>query len=73
MTDEDGWHRWFPMRAMIAPPDLWGSRANVVSTPLQGPKDHEVAEEWPNNFEKVEKLTSGRHHEVHYSLYLFLD
>ena len=55
------------MRVMIAPPDLWGSTANVVSTPLtplQGPNDEEDTDDWGNNFGKVEKVTASRHHEV---------
>ena len=67
MTGEDGWHRWLPMKVMIAPPDLWGSTANVVSTPLaplQGPNDDELTDEWANKFGKGEKVTVSRHHQV---------
>ena len=56
------------MRAMIAPPDLWGSTTHVASTPispLQGTKEEGLTrEEWSDSSMEGRRKSFARLREV---------
>ena len=57
--------KWFPMKVMIPPPDLWGSTGYVATTEERFKEREEMEEEWGNKEGKRNSLRSySRQREV---------
>ena len=65
--------KWFPMKVMIPPPDLWGSTGYVATTEERFKEREEMEEEWGNKEGKRNSLRSYSRQKEVSSFLMFLN